>query len=183
MERYGGGAIVVAEYDPAWATKFEAERATLHRALSPLAVTIEHMGSTAVPGLPAKPIIDLLVVVATIAEAKPRCLSALPPLGYTYITAYETFLPGELFFRKGIPGPWTHHVHVLEHVNPRVQDWLLFRDYLRAHPETARAYAELKKALAVQCGEDIACYRTGKNTFVDAITAQARAEREASATG
>ena len=93
------------------------------------------------------------------------------------MTEYESWLPGELFFRKGVPRPWTHHVHLMEPSNPRGQDWLLFRDFLRAHPETAREYADRKRALAATCGDDIAGYRNGKHAFVTAVTAKARAAR------
>ena len=75
-----------------------------------------------------------------------------------------------------MPAPWTHHVHVVEPSHPRRQEWLLFRDYLRAPADVARAYADLKKTLAATCGEDIACYRDGKSVFVQAVTAKARAE-------
>jgi GrpB-like predicted nucleotidyltransferase (UPF0157 family) len=85
-------------------------------------------------------------------------------------------LPAELFFRKGMPGPWTHHVHVMEPSNPRWQDHLLFRDYLRAHPETASAYGSLKKSLALAFGDDIAGFTNAKHAFVTTVTAKARSE-------
>lgn len=177
MERYGGGSIVITEYDPGWPAMFEQERGRLQTVLRPLVVTIEHMGSTAVPGLAAKPIIDLLVGVTSLVEARTRCIESLEALGYTHITKYESWLPGELFFRKGIPGPWTHHVHIMERSNPRWTSFLLFRDYLRTHPETASAYATLKQALATEFGEDIAGYREGKHVFVEAVLAKVHAER------
>ena len=81
MERYGGGPIVIAAYDPAWPALFEQERAKLAAILGALVVAIEHVGSTAVPGLAAKPIIDLLVGVRTLAEARSRCVEKLPAVG------------------------------------------------------------------------------------------------------
>ena len=131
--------------------------------LGALAVTIEHMGITAVPGLSAKPIIDLLVGVRSLAEARAHATESLRKLGYAYIPEYESWLPGEMFFRKGTPVPWTHHVHIMEPTNPRWERWLLFRDYPRAHPETAAAYANLKRSLAAKFGEDIAAYRDAKH--------------------
>ena len=65
-----------------------------------------------------------------------------------YSREYASWLPGELFFRKGPPGPWSHHLHVMEPFHPRWETMLVFRDYLRAHPEAARAYADIKRALA-----------------------------------
>ncbi len=175
MEKYGGGAIEVRDYDPRWPVLFDEECERLRGVFGPT-VTIEHMGSTSVPGLAAKPIIDVLIGVQSLAEAKSTCIEPLRALRYTYIPEYETWLPAELFFRKGIPGPWTHHVHVMEPSNPRWQDHLLFRDYLRAHPETASAYGSLKKSLALAFGDDIAGFRNAKHAFVTTVTAKARLE-------
>ena len=108
VERYGGGSIVVSDYDPAWSAMFEQERRSLDTALGPFVLTIEHVGSTAVPGLAAKPIIDLQASVHSLAEAQSRCVEPLQALGYTYLPQYEAWLPGELFFRKALAGPWTH---------------------------------------------------------------------------
>ena len=78
--------------------------------LDPFVLTIEHIGSTAVPGLAAKPIIDLQASVRRLPEAQSRCVEPLQALGYTYLPQYEAWLPGELFFRKALAGPWTHHL-------------------------------------------------------------------------
>src|SRR5262245_47763117 len=101
VEKYGGGVIVVREYDPASPTMFAAERERLRRALGSAVLTIEHVGSTAVPGLAAKAIIDMLVVVHNLDTARACCIEPLQRLGYTYLPEYEAWLPGELFFRKG----------------------------------------------------------------------------------
>jgi GrpB-like predicted nucleotidyltransferase (UPF0157 family) len=177
MERYGAGPIVVSDYDPNWPTMFAKERVRIGDALGALALAIEHVGSTAVPGLPSKPIIDLLVGVPSLGEASERCIQPIEALGYNYIAEYAAWLPGELFFRKGPPGPWTHHLHVMEPSHPRWETLLVFRDYLRSHPEAARAYADIKLALAASSREDIAAYRNGKTRFVEETTAKARAWR------
>ncbi|MBI3513456.1 MAG: GrpB family protein [Proteobacteria bacterium] len=177
MERYGGGAIEVVDYDPTWPARFEAERAALAQTLGPLVVAIEHIGSTAVPRLPAKPIIDLLVGVRSLAEARAGAIAPLQALGYTYLPEYESWLPNEVFFRKGPPGPWTHHAHLMEGSNPLWADFPQFRDHLRAHPAEAAAYAAEKRRLATRYGDDIAGYRNGKHAFVVAATARARAAR------
>jgi GrpB-like predicted nucleotidyltransferase (UPF0157 family) len=177
MERYGGGAIVIVAYDPAWPALFEQERAKLAAALGALVVAIEHVGSTAVPGLAAKPIIDLMVGVRSLTGARCRCVEALQAAGYAYMPEYQSWLPDELFFRKGLPGPWTHHVHVMEPSNPGWRRRLLFRDYLRAHPESADAYAKLKRDLAAAFKDDIAAYRNAKDAFVAETMAKARKER------
>jgi GrpB-like predicted nucleotidyltransferase (UPF0157 family) len=175
MERYGGGPIVIVAYDPAWPALFEQERARLAAILGTLVVTIEHVGSTAVPGLAAKPIIDLMVGVRSLAEARPRCIEPLEEAGYAYLPEYQSWLPDELFFRKGVP--WTHHVHVMEPSNPGWRRRLLFRDHLRAHPDSADAYATLKRDLATAFKDDIAAYRTAKDEFVAQTMAKAHEER------
>lgn len=175
VERYGGGSIVISDYDPAWSVMFEQERRNLDTALGPLVLTIEHVGSTAVPGLAAKPIIDLQASVHNLAEAQSRCVSPLRALGYTYLPQHAAWLPGELFFRKALAGPWTHHLHILQSDDPRWQDRLLFRDYLRNHPEAAASYEKLKRDLAAAFNDDISGYRNAKDAFVAATMASAGA--------
>lgn len=177
MEKYGAGSIVVCNYDPNWPTLFEQERTRIEDALGSFALAIEHVGSTAVPDLPSKPIIDLLVGVPSLEGAMARYIEPIEALGYNYVPEYASWLPGELFFRKGPPGPWTHHLHLMEPSHPRWETMLVFRDYLRAHPEAARAYADVKRALAALSKDDIKTYRNGKSTFVEATTAKARAWR------
>ena len=176
-ERYGAGRIVVSDYDPAWSAMFERERARVQEALGLIVVTIEHVGSTAVPGLAAKPIIDLLVGVRSLPEARDRCVGPLEALRYRYMAEYESWLPNEMLFRKGVPGPWTHHVHLMEPRCPRWEEFTLIRDYLRRHEEVASAYADLKRALALVFDDDIAGYRNAKAPFIRAVLARARAER------
>jgi GrpB-like predicted nucleotidyltransferase (UPF0157 family) len=175
VERYGGGAIEVHDYDPRWPILFDQECERLRCVFGPT-LAIEHMGSTSVPGLAAKPIIDILVGVQSLPKAKSIYMEELLALSYTYIPEYEAWLPAELFFRKGIPGPWTHHLHVMERSNPRWQELLLFRDYLRLHPETASSYGSLKKSLALAFGDDIEGFRNAKHQFVKTVTAKALSE-------
>jgi GrpB-like predicted nucleotidyltransferase (UPF0157 family) len=129
----------VRDYDPDWPVRFQQECRRLRFVVGP-ALKIEHMGSTSVSGLSAKPIIDILVGLPNLLRAKSTFVRPFAQLGYTYIPEYEAWLPGELFFRKRMPGPWTHHLHIMEQCNPRWRDFLLFRDYLRLHPEIAAAY-------------------------------------------
>ena len=175
LEKYGAGFIIISNYDPNWPRMFEEERTRITNALGPFALAIEHIGSTAVPGLASKPIIDLLVSVSSLEQAKQRCIEPIHALGYIYVPEYASWLTGELFFRKGPPGPWTHHVHLTEPSCPRWEAHLVFRDYLRAHPEAARAYANIKRRLAHSSKDDVEAYRTGKHTFVEETAAKARA--------
>jgi GrpB-like predicted nucleotidyltransferase (UPF0157 family) len=177
MEKYGAGSIVVSDYDRNWPHLFEQERTRIENTLGSFTLAIEHVGSTAVPGLPSKPIIDLLVGVPSLEAAEGRCIKPIEGLGYIYMPEYGSWLPGELFFRKGPPGPWTHHVHLMEPSCPRWEALLVFRDYLRAHPEAARAYADIKRSLASSSKDNIEAYRTGKTMFVEDTTAKARVWR------
>jgi GrpB-like predicted nucleotidyltransferase (UPF0157 family) len=174
LEKYGAGAIAISDYDPAWRDMFAAESARISEALGSLVLAIEHAGSTAVPGLASKPIIDLLVGIADLEHARRHCIKPTKALGYVYIPEYESWLPNELFFRKGPPGPWTHHVHMMEPRCPSWEAWLAFRDYLRAHPKAVHAYANLKRKLATSSRDNIEAYRAGKRAFVEETTAQAR---------
>src|SRR5215472_11810974 len=174
-ERYVGGIIKVSDYDPAWPRMFAEESAKLRAVLGRLVVEIEHIGSTAVPGLPAKPIIDLLVGVKSLEEARARCIKPIQALGYSYIPEYEAFLPGELFFRR-LSGGAGHQLHVMEPANPRWERLVVFRDHLRAHPRAARAYGNLKRTVAARCRDDIAAYRTAKHDFGEKATEKGLAE-------
>jgi len=176
MERYSGGAILIQDYDPRWPAMFADEWAHIAVALGSVLVTVEHVGSTAVPGLAAKPIIDMLVGVRSLTQARSTCVAPLQQLGYVYLPEYESWLPEELFFRQGPPGPWTHHVHLMEPTAVRWGEQLLFRDYLRAHPEVAQEYGQLKQALAAAVGDDVVGFRAGKRPFIQAVLAKARAE-------
>jgi GrpB-like predicted nucleotidyltransferase (UPF0157 family) len=107
----------------------------------------------------------------------------LEALRYRYMAEYEAWLPNEMLFRKGPPGPWTHHVHLMETTCPRWEEFTLVRDYLRDHAEMASAYADLKRALALVFEDDIAGYRHAKAPFIEAVIARARAEQVTRRTG
>ena len=178
--------IALVEYDPRWPERFAAEAARVRAALSEgLVVAIEHFGSTAVPGLSAKPIIDIIVGVRSVAEARERAVPALEALGYAFW--YDNPEPGHLFFVKGLPpnGPRTHHVHMMEPETFRdpknagllFWDRLLFRDYLRAHPEEAQRYEAVKRDLAQRFPEDREAYTDGKTEYVSTVMQKAREDK------
>jgi GrpB-like predicted nucleotidyltransferase (UPF0157 family) len=180
MERFGGGPIVILDYDPRWREMFAEEEQQLRAALGTLATTVEHVGSTAVPGLAGKPIIDVLIGVRSLDEARARAITPLEALGYDYISEYERWLPGEMLFRKKDPsGRWTHHVHLAEPSSDRWDEFVLVRDYLRGHEEIAKEYGALKRALAAHFGDDIAGFRAAKAPLLRAILAKARSARQA----
>jgi GrpB-like predicted nucleotidyltransferase (UPF0157 family) len=159
--------IVIREYDPAWVGRFEAERAKLAEALRPHAAQIEHVGSTSVPGLAAKPIVDIAITLRTltvIAEVRIR----LAALDYRY--RGEEGIPGRHYFNKPIDPPGRAHrlaqLHITEAGSTEFRKHVLFRDYLRAHPAARDEYAALKRRLAEEVRDDIAAYIAGKTEFV-----------------
>lgn len=164
--------VTVAEYDPRWPELFAEEAGQLRQAMSDALVAVEHVGSTAVPGLSAKPVIDILVSVATFGEGE-RAAPALAALGYE--CRGESGIPGRLFFRKGpVQFRRTHHLHMVEVGHAQWVSLLLFRDHLRTHPNAAQQYEALKRDLAVRFCDDRAAYSAGKADFIKAILEQAR---------
>lgn len=156
--------------DPAWPQGFAVLSAWLRRQLGPeLALRIEHYGSTAVPGLPAKPIIDILLEVPSWALARSRLLPCLAAAGWEY-----WWYSGHLVFfrRRGPMGERDCHLHVAP-AGHEVWQGLAFRDYLRAHPEAAARYAALKQRLAGEFRHDREAYTQAKTAFVQEIMRQA----------
>ncbi len=161
--------IEVVPHNPLWFGKFEIERAAIAIALGDILVQAYHIGSTAVEGLPAKPIIDIILEVRSLAdldEATPQ----LERMGYEAMGEFG--IPGRRYFRKG-GFHRTHHVHAFEAGDPHVVRHLAFRDYLKAHPEVRQAYGELKIRLAAQCDGSWDGYCVGKDAFVKHHEAQA----------
>jgi GrpB-like predicted nucleotidyltransferase (UPF0157 family) len=164
--------IVVIDYDPNWPSLYEQEKDRIAAALGEGVVQIEHIGSTSVPGLAAKPIIDIAVGVADFEEAR-AYVPIIESLGYTYEPGFEADLPERRFFWKGLPSRHTYHIHMAE---PGSLEWIkpiLFRDYLRAHPAEARQYQALKRKLALRYGSDMEAYVKGKTEFVRSILSKA----------
>lgn len=165
--------IEVVGYDPSWATRFRAESHTLQRVLHGICACVHHIGSTSVPGLRAKPIIDILIEVHDL-DSLDRHNREMKDLGY--LARGEHGIPGRRFFQKGLHAR-THHVHTFRFGAPEVDRHLAFRDYLRAHPTIAGAYGQLKARCARACGNDIRAYCDGKHDFVTEHTARALAWR------
>ena len=168
MLRLRRGSVQLVPYDPAWARLFEAERARLRHALGSDALDIQHIGSTAVPSLAAKPLLDLGIAVAD-APAVAACVSRITVLGYTY-RGYRGANQGH-FFDLGPDRSLRHYLHLLLIHEPGWQNYLRFRDYLRAHPAARAAYQQLKQDLATQYAGDRAAYSAAKTTFVEHILA------------
>ncbi len=161
----------LSDYNPEWPRIFQAEVPRIAEALGEQVIEIEHVGSTSVPGLRAKPIIDILVAVETFAplEVYKRQLA---PIGYTHHPHIND--AERLFFWKGVPR--THHLHIVEFATWEHQRHIIFRDYLRAHPEIARLYAQVKEQLAQTFHDNRPAYTRGKTAFINAIMDRAMAE-------
>lgn len=164
--------IRVVEYDLEWPDAFEREAARIRAAAGEHLVALEHIGSTAVPGLPAKPIIDLLGGTDTLAGAD-ACVDPLERIGYEYVPELEDAMPDRRYFRKTAADRHTHHLHVVPADSGFFDRHLRFRDYLREHPRAAERYAELKRELAAEHRHDVAAYTEGKAEFVAEIEARA----------
>lgn len=162
--------VHLAPHDPHWAVAFAGEAARLRKALGSYILSIEHIGSTAIPGIPAKPILDIAVAVRRFEEAA-VCIPRLQDLGYEHLG--ENGIPGRHFLRRG--HPTTHHLHISELGSCPWEEHLLFRDYLRSHPAEAQRYAALKLALAQRYPQDRDAYLEGKAAFITAALAAARA--------
>jgi len=166
--------IEVVPYDPRWVEQYEAERMLILGAIGQYVIDIEHAGSTAVPGLAAKPVIDILVGIRDLADAS-NCIEPLTSLGYEYHPAFEIQLPERRYFKKPAGQELhTHHVHMVETTSNFWRAHILFRDYLRTHPEDAQAYACLKQELAIRFGENREGYTDAKTEFIESVLSKAR---------
>lgn len=158
--------IELAAYDPSWPSKFESERARLEILLAPwLAGRIEHIGSTAVPNLPAKPVIDIAAPVHSL-EASRAAIAVATGAGYAY-WPYKADLMH--WFCKPSPELRTHHLHLVPVASPLWQERLAFRDALRADPALAAEYAALKRSLAGKYRNDREAYTEAKTPFVQQV--------------
>jgi len=170
--------IELVPADPTWPRRFEDEAARL-RAIIPadLLIALEHIGSTAVPGLPAKPVIDMLATVTDLDAARARLVAPLEAAGYAFWA--ENPETDRLFFVKGLPPSAprrTHHLHVMA-AGPAALKHIAFRDYLRDHPREADRYAALKRDLARRFHHDREAYTEAKGAFIAQVLDKADGQR------
>lgn len=163
--------VEVVSHDPRWQEAFEAESKQVTDALGKNVVSIHHIGSTAIPYIHAKPIIDLLVEVREIVKVDEQNTS-MELLGYEVMGEFG--ISGRRFFRKdNKEGIRTHHVHTFTVGSDQVERHLAFRDYMIAHPEDAQGYSELKQRLAREYPTNIDEYMDGKDRFIREIDRKA----------
>ncbi len=160
--------VLIAGYDVSWPEKFETERVLLQELISPWVVGgIHHVGSTSVPGLAAKPVIDILVGVESLDRSRP-CIDKVASLGYLY----WPYRSDEMhWFCKPDPARRTHHLHLIPTGSPRYRDELAFRDALRRDPALTERYAALKRDLAARFRDDREAYTEHKAPFVSEVLA------------
>lgn len=166
------GTVRLVPHSADWAALFANERTRLERALAPymgtIVLDIQHVGSTSIPDIPAKPIIDIAVVVTDFEQAR-AAIGAIRALGYTYLGENE--VPGRHFFYLGEGNTTgrTHHLHMFEQSSREWRQTAGFRDYLIGHPSTAAAYGALKTELALHFAEDRPAYLEGKAEFITQV--------------
>jgi GrpB-like predicted nucleotidyltransferase (UPF0157 family) len=177
IDRVRRELVEIKPYDSRWPALFVEERDRLIGRFPTLIRRIEHFGSTAVPGLAAKPIVDMLVEVTSLDAAKTQIAPELQRAGYEYF-----WRPSEgdvtppfyaWFIRRDANGQRTHHIHMVESGYPQWES-LLFRDYLIAQPLVAEEYERLKRRLAAEFPHDREAYTSGKGDFIRRMTAAAR---------
>jgi GrpB-like predicted nucleotidyltransferase (UPF0157 family) len=169
--------LEIVAYDAQWPHAFSAERDRIAAALGALAVRIDHHGSTSVPGLGAKPVIDIQISVRHLQPIEAYG-THLRQLGYVHVPhADDSFCP---FFHRPAAWPHTHHVHVVASGGAEERRTLAFRDYLREHPEAAGEYERLKRAVAAMHNaadfQSQQAYAEAKGTFVTTVAERALAE-------
>ncbi|MDN4492528.1 GrpB family protein [Ureibacillus aquaedulcis] len=161
--------VEVKPYNKQWFSMLEEEANILHKILGVEIIDIHHIGSTSVKGLKAKPIIDIMPVVKDINRIDQFCVSMIA-IGYN--PKGENGIPERRYFQKG-EDHRTHHVHVYQLGNSEIDRHLAFRDYLRAHPDVAKKYGDLKESLSQRFPYDIESYIKGKEQLVLEIEGKA----------
>ena len=165
--------VLVVPPDPNWTRAFAVASSEIVAAFGANLLEIHHIGSTAIPGIYAKPVIDMLVVVNDLAPVD-RCNEPMRLLGYQAMGEFG--IPGRRYFRRdNAEGRRTHQVHAFQKGSPDIRRHLAFRDFLRAHPDCARQYSDLKRKLADLHPHDIEAYMDGKDPFIKEMQSRALA--------
>jgi GrpB-like predicted nucleotidyltransferase (UPF0157 family) len=156
-------SVVIEEYTSDWVLRFQEEKRILKGILCDKAIAIEHIGSTSVEGLGAKPIVDIMVGVSHLNEVD-EFIEPLKKVGYEYVVHKE--FPNRKFFRKGQWRAGTHHLHIYQYESEEWKNHILFRNYLRTHSDQLKQYHQLKKELAEKYHLDRAAYTKAKEPFI-----------------
>ncbi len=167
------GTVKLSPYSALWRTRYRTEKYRLRRYTTGLTYQIEHIGSTAIQGLDAKPIIDMAIMAPSLKRLS-FWIKRLEIAGYTYKGEYG--LPGRHFFTRH--DPVTHHLHLVAKGSDHWNRWILFRDYLQTHPLEAVRYNKLKKALARKYAHNREAYTRAKTPLINQLLAKALADQK-----
>ena len=166
--------ISIIPYDPEWPILFKKESEFLrHNLPASLITRIEHFGSTAIPGLAAKPIVDMLVEVDSLEETQKQIVPLLESEGYDYFWRTDSQPPYAWFIKRNAEGIRTHHIHMVE-ADSKLWERLYFRDYLKEFPAEAKRYGELKQSLSEKYPNDRVGYTEGKTEYILSVTERAK---------
>lgn len=163
--------VELEKYNPNWKKEFEKEKKELGKIIRGLYIDIEHVGSTSIPGISAKPIIDILISVKSLKDCD-NLLKNLDNAGYS--VRYDNAEKGEYLVRKGPEDSRTHYIHVVEDKADRCTEMIIFRDYLINNPEYIEQYQTLKEELASKYKNDRKMYTASKNEFIKMVLDKAR---------
>jgi GrpB-like predicted nucleotidyltransferase (UPF0157 family) len=169
------GTVKLNPFTNEWERLFSEEKSRLQAAIGKYVLDIQHVGSTSIPGIVAKPIIDIAIAVKNFEKAS-VCIKSIEQLGYEY--KGENGIPRRHFFAKG--NPRTHHIHMNELGSREWNDQISFRNYLTLHLEVAKEYAELKMELARQYPTDRQAYLDNKDPFIERVIQLTRSEAKES---
>ncbi|OAB47213.1 hypothetical protein PBAT_07705 [Paenibacillus antarcticus] len=168
--------VVVSEYDQQWIEEYVQEKVKISRVLSDVLLRIEHIGSTSIPKLGSKPIIDMMVGVADLQQVSEGCITGLAGIGYEYV--FKPDFPDRRFFRRGEWRAGTHHLHIYEYESENWINNILFRDYLINDSRMMEEYYLLKKKLEQQHKHDRVAYTEGKSEFIGKVIEMAKMDIE-----
>jgi GrpB-like predicted nucleotidyltransferase (UPF0157 family) len=166
-----GGQIEIVPYSAEWPELFELEAHRIKSVCGDIITVVEHIGSTAIPGMPAKPILDIMPGLDSHQDGL-KTIAPLQQLGYEYFG--ENGIPGRFYFGLRSEQRSVVHVHIFEIGTENWFRHLIFRDYLRSNPAVAAQYAELKRELAVRFRNDREAYTNGKSEFINSVVQEAR---------
>ena len=165
--------VVIEEYNSEWLTQYQIEAVKVREVLGESILGVEHIGSTSLEGLGAKPIIDFMVGVCDLNQVV-EFIEPLQQINYEHV--FHKDFPNRRFFRKGEKGAGTHHLHIYKYGSEEWNNNILFRDFLKTHPDVLTQYHDLKKMLAKEYPNDRAAYTKAKHPFITKIIEKAKNE-------
>jgi GrpB-like predicted nucleotidyltransferase (UPF0157 family) len=169
------GAVILKKHHKEWAIAFEKERANLKKRVGDVALDIQHVGSTSIPNLSAKPIVDILMAVLSLSDVS-KIRVTLENMGYEYRENGSDDM--QVLFVKGSEEKRTHYLHITEFESSEWKNSIAFRDYLRTHPEEVQCYEKLKQELAAQYSDNRGLYTIGKKDYFENVFLKAQEARK-----